>query len=121
LQIRGSPKAAKRQALALMEHPNIAKVFDAGATPQGRPYFVMEYVTGIAITQYCDKRRMTLRERLELFVHARVRAIAAAEPEDIGGRVESHQRSHQETLGGLPEGPRNGGISSRWLPGAIHT
>jgi serine/threonine protein kinase len=60
---------AERQALALMEHPNIAKVFDAGATPQGRPYFVMEYVTGIPITEYCDKRRMALRERLELFVH----------------------------------------------------
>jgi serine/threonine protein kinase len=60
---------SERQALALMEHPNIAKVFDAGATPQGRPYFVMEYVTGIPITQYCDKHRMTLRERLELFMH----------------------------------------------------
>jgi non-specific serine/threonine protein kinase/serine/threonine-protein kinase len=60
---------SERQALALMEHPNIAKVFDAGATPQGRPYFAMEYVTGIPITQYCDKHRMTLRERLELFVH----------------------------------------------------
>ena len=54
---------------ALMEHPNIAKVFEAGATPQGRPYFVMEYVTGVPITEYCDKHRMTLRERLELFVH----------------------------------------------------
>src|ERR1700689_5511938 len=60
---------SERQALALMEHPNIAKVFDAGATPQGRPYFVMEYVTGVPITEYCDKHRMTLRERLELFVH----------------------------------------------------
>jgi len=60
---------SERQALALMDHPNIAKVFDAGATPQGRPYFVMEYVTGIPITDHCDKHRMTLRERLELFVH----------------------------------------------------
>jgi non-specific serine/threonine protein kinase/serine/threonine-protein kinase len=60
---------SERQALALMDHPNIAKVFDAGATPQGRPYFVMEYVTGMPITEYCDKHRMTLRERLELFVH----------------------------------------------------
>ncbi|MGO4881184.1 MAG: tetratricopeptide repeat protein [Bryobacteraceae bacterium] len=58
---------SERQALALMEHPNIAKVFEAGATPQGRPYFVMEYVTGLPITEYCDKHRMTLRERLELF------------------------------------------------------
>ncbi len=60
---------SERQALALMEHPNIAKVFDAGATPQGRPYFVMEYVTGIPITEYCDNHHMALRERLELFVH----------------------------------------------------
>jgi serine/threonine protein kinase len=60
---------SERQALALMEHPGIAKVFDAGATPQGRPYFVMEYVTGIPITEYCDKHRMTLRQRLELFIH----------------------------------------------------
>jgi non-specific serine/threonine protein kinase/serine/threonine-protein kinase len=60
---------SERQALALMEHPNIAKVFDAGATPQGRPYFVMEYVTGLPITEYCDQHRMTLRERLELFIH----------------------------------------------------
>jgi non-specific serine/threonine protein kinase/serine/threonine-protein kinase len=60
---------SERQALALMDHPNIAKVFDAGATPQGRPYFVMEYVRGIPITEYCDKHRMTLDDRLELFVH----------------------------------------------------
>jgi len=60
---------SERQALALMDHPNIAKVFDAGATPQGRPYFVMEYVTGIPITEYCDQHRMTLDERLALFVH----------------------------------------------------
>ena len=45
---------SERQALALMDHPAIAKVFDAGSTPQGRPYFVMEYVTGIPITDYCD-------------------------------------------------------------------
>jgi eukaryotic-like serine/threonine-protein kinase len=60
---------SERQALALMEHPNIAKIFDAGATPQGRPYFAMEYVAGTPITEYCDQHRMTLRERLELFVH----------------------------------------------------
>jgi len=60
---------SERQALALMDHPNIAKIFDAGATAQGRPYFVMEYVTGIPITEYCDKHKMTLRQRLELFVH----------------------------------------------------
>jgi len=60
---------SERRAVALMEHPNIAKVFEAGATPQGRPYFVMEYVAGIPIKEYCDQHRMALRERLELFVH----------------------------------------------------
>src|SRR5271165_1372064 len=59
---------AERQALALMDHPSIAKVFDAGTTEQGRPYFVMELVKGIPITRYCDERRLTLRERLELAI-----------------------------------------------------
>jgi serine/threonine protein kinase/tetratricopeptide (TPR) repeat protein len=59
---------AERQALALMDHPNIARVFDAGATDSGRPYFVMELVRGIPITDYCDKYRLPPRERLELFV-----------------------------------------------------
>jgi WD40 repeat protein len=59
---------AERQALALMDHPNIAKVLDAGATEQGRPYFVMELVKGQPITRFCDERRLTLRERLELFL-----------------------------------------------------
>jgi eukaryotic-like serine/threonine-protein kinase len=59
---------AERQALALMDHPNIARVLDAGATPSGRPYFVMELVRGIPITQFCDNNRLTVRERLELFV-----------------------------------------------------
>ena len=59
---------AERQALALMDHPNIAKVFDAGTTDAGRPYFVMELVKGIPITQFCDERRLTTRERLELAI-----------------------------------------------------
>ena len=59
---------AERQALAMMDHPNIAKVLDAGATDSGRPYFVMELVNGISITQYCDERELTTRERLELFI-----------------------------------------------------
>jgi serine/threonine protein kinase/tetratricopeptide (TPR) repeat protein len=58
---------AERQALALMEHPNIAKVLDAGQTPAGRPYFVMELVKGKPITKYCDEKRLAVRERLELF------------------------------------------------------
>jgi serine/threonine protein kinase len=59
---------AERQALAMMDHQNIAKVFDAGATETRRPYFVMELVHGIPITQFCDDRKLTTRERLELFV-----------------------------------------------------
>jgi len=59
---------AERQALALMNHPNIAGVFDAGTTPEGRPYFAMEYVHGIPITEYCDRQRLGIRERLTLFV-----------------------------------------------------
>jgi eukaryotic-like serine/threonine-protein kinase len=59
---------AERQALALMDHPNIAKVLDAGATESGRPYFVMELVRGVAITEYCDKNKLSTRERLELFI-----------------------------------------------------
>jgi serine/threonine protein kinase len=59
---------AERQALAMMDHPNIAKVLDAGATDSGRPYFVMELVRGIPITDYCDEHRLTPKYRLELFI-----------------------------------------------------
>jgi serine/threonine protein kinase len=59
---------AERQALALMDHPNIAKVHDAGITGDGRPYFVMELVKGLPITKYCDNHHLSLRQRLELFV-----------------------------------------------------
>ncbi len=59
---------AERQALALMDHPNIAKIHDGGATADGRPYFVMELVKGTPITKYCDEHRLTPRQRLELFV-----------------------------------------------------
>jgi serine/threonine protein kinase/tetratricopeptide (TPR) repeat protein len=59
---------AERQALALMDHPGIAKVFDGGATQSGRPYFVMELVQGVPITQFCDQCKVSTRERLQLFV-----------------------------------------------------
>jgi len=59
---------AERQALAIMDHPNIARVYDGGATPEGHPYFVMELVKGVPITKYCDERHLTTRQRLELFV-----------------------------------------------------
>jgi non-specific serine/threonine protein kinase/serine/threonine-protein kinase len=73
---------SERQALALMDHPNIAKVFDAGTTVDGRPYFVMEYVAGVPITQHCDTHRLDLDQRLRLFLkvcdgvqHAHQKAI----------------------------------------------
>jgi len=73
---------SERQSLAIMDHPSIAKVFDAGATPDGQPYFVMEYVPGVPITEYCDDKKLKIRERLELFIkvcegvqHAHQKAI----------------------------------------------
>jgi WD40 repeat protein/tRNA A-37 threonylcarbamoyl transferase component Bud32 len=59
---------AERQALALMDHPNIARIYDGGTTSSGQPYFVMELVQGVTITEFCDQKRLTLRARLELFV-----------------------------------------------------
>jgi eukaryotic-like serine/threonine-protein kinase len=59
---------AERQALAMMEHPNIARVLDAGSTESGRPYFVMELVRGVKITEFCDRQKLSTEERLELFI-----------------------------------------------------
>src|SRR4029453_6176152 len=59
---------AERQALAMMDHPNIAKVFDAGTTDSHRPYFVMELVKGVPITRYCDEKHLSVRQRLDLMV-----------------------------------------------------
>jgi eukaryotic-like serine/threonine-protein kinase len=73
---------AERQSVAIMDHPAIAKVFDAGATPQGQPYFVMEYVPGLPITEYCDQHKLRIRERLELFIQA----------------CEGVQHAHQKTI-----------------------
>ncbi|WP_051945098.1 serine/threonine-protein kinase [Verrucomicrobium sp. BvORR106] len=74
--------AGERQALARMDHPNIATVLDAGATPAGRPYFAMEYVNGVPVTCYCEDRRLGLTERLRLFIaicgavqHAHVKGV----------------------------------------------
>ncbi|MGH9675102.1 MAG: serine/threonine-protein kinase, partial [Bryobacteraceae bacterium] len=60
---------SERQALALMDHPNIARLYDAGETEEGNPYFAMEYVPGLAITDYCDRKLLDFRERLRLFQH----------------------------------------------------
>lgn len=73
---------AERQALAMMDHPNIAKVLDAGATATGRPYFVMELVRGIPITKYCDENRLDTRQRLQLFIDV-CRAIQHAHQKGI--------------------------------------
>ena len=59
---------AERQALALMDHPGIARVFDVGATPQGRPYFAMEYVRGDSITSFATRQTLSIRQRIELFI-----------------------------------------------------
>jgi serine/threonine protein kinase len=61
---------SERQSLAIMDHPAIAKVFDAGTTPQGQPYFVMEYVPGLPITEYCDQKKLKIADRLGLFIQA---------------------------------------------------
>ena len=58
----------ERQALAMMDHPNIARVLDGGLTPTGQPFFVMELVNGLPLTKFCDEARLTPEERLELFV-----------------------------------------------------
>jgi serine/threonine protein kinase len=86
-----------RQALAMMDHPNIAQIFDAGATTKGRPYFVMEYIEGAPITQYCDRKRMTTKERLALFL-AVCRAV---------------QHAHQEYGSGFAGGRRS--LSPGWV------
>ena len=72
----------ERQSLAVMDYPSIAKVFDAGATSEGQPCFVMEYVAGALITEYCDQKKLRIPERLELFIkvcegvqHAHQKAI----------------------------------------------
>src|SRR5205085_479371 len=73
---------AERQALAIMDHPNIAKVFDGGKTSSGRPYFVMELVKGTPITEFCDQNHLTPRQRLELFLDV-CRAVQHAHQKGI--------------------------------------
>jgi eukaryotic-like serine/threonine-protein kinase len=73
---------AERQALAMMDHPNIAKVFDAGTTMNGRPFFVMELVEGTSLTEFCDARRLTILQRIELFLQV-CRAVQHAHQKGI--------------------------------------
>ncbi|MBM4027180.1 MAG: hypothetical protein FJ280_17505, partial [Planctomycetes bacterium] len=88
---------AERQALALMDHPNIAKVFDAGSTETGRPYFVMELVQGVSITEYCDKNSLCTKDRLHLFLqvcqavqHAHTKGIIHRDIKPSNVMVTSH-------------------------------
>jgi serine/threonine protein kinase len=88
---------AERQALALMDHPNIAKVLEAGETPAGRPYFVMELVRGVSVIDYCDRHRLTTRQRLEIFVsicqaiqHAHLKGIIHRDIKPSNVLVTSH-------------------------------
>ena len=84
---------AERQALAVMDHPNIAKVLDGGLTEQGRPYFVMEYVKGIPITEYCDSRKLSVPERLQLFAQVCQAVQHAASEGDHPSRFEAFEYS----------------------------
>ena len=84
---------AERQALAMMDHPNIAKVLDAGATESGRPYFVMELVNGLPVTKYCDEQHLTPKERLELFVSICQAAAARPSEGDHPSRFQAQQHS----------------------------
>ena len=108
---------AERQALALMDHPAIATVFDGGATAEGRPYFAMEYVRGEPITAYCDRYRLSTHERLELFVQ-RLRGRAARAPEGRdsprpealerpGHGQRRHGRPPRSSTSGWPRPPRS--------------
>jgi hypothetical protein len=83
---------AERQALAMMEHPNIARVLDAGATETGRPYFVMELVRGVPITQFCDENQLSIR-RLRLIIPS-VKPSARASERNHPSRHQTQQRSH---------------------------
>ncbi|MFO1005988.1 MAG: serine/threonine-protein kinase [Planctomycetaceae bacterium] len=88
---------AERQALAMMSHPHISRILDAGATESGRPYFVMELVRGIPITEFCDQQRLSVRQRLELFIqvcqavqHAHQRGIIHRDLKPSNILVELH-------------------------------
>jgi serine/threonine protein kinase len=104
---------SERQALALMDHPHIARVLDGGATEAGRPYFVMELVRGVGITRFCDDHRLRPRERLGLFVSV-CRAVQHAHTKGIIHR----DLKPSNVLVALCDGPRPAGRQAKWLPQA---
>ncbi len=100
---RGQSKAilarfeAERQAIAMMDHPNIAKLLDAGTTPEGNPFFVMELVKGVPLNEFCDNAKMSIQERLDLFSricsavqHAHQKGIIHRDLKPSNILVESH-------------------------------
>jgi len=102
----------EREALALMNHANVAKVLDAGVSEQGRPYFVMEYVAGITITEYCDKHRLNTEERLRLFMdvcnaiqHAHQKGIIHRDIKPSNVLVSVEPSASSEPRGFSPRGP----------------
>jgi eukaryotic-like serine/threonine-protein kinase len=117
---------AERQALALMDHPGIARVLDASATDSGRPYFVMELVHGAPLTEYCDKNQLSIRRRLELFVqicqaveHAHQKGVIHRDLKPAHLMVTLAMPAERETVRRLPAlSPcRARGLSSkRFLP-----
>ncbi|MGO9113752.1 MAG: protein kinase domain-containing protein, partial [Thermoguttaceae bacterium] len=92
---------AERQALALMDHPNVAHVFDAGTTESGRPYFVMELIEGSPLTDYCDQQRLSTRQRLELFVQV-CQAVQHAHQKGVIHRDLKPSNVLVSELGGAP-------------------
>jgi len=111
---------AERQALALLDHPNIAHVFDAGTTGAGRPYFVMEYVKGMSITAYCDEHKLNIEQRLKLFKqvcegihHAHQKGIIHRDikPSNILVSVHGDRAAIQTGLRGNPSRPSKGNHS----------
>ena len=115
---------SERQALALMDHPAIAKVLDGGSTPSGAPFLVMEYVAGTPITEYCDRHTLGVRERLDLFIqvcegvqHAHQKAISRQSEESSGRNI--RRRSTSRTTWAPRYGPAEGTpkpsvFSERW-------
>jgi serine/threonine protein kinase len=124
---------SERQALALMDHPNIARVHDAGATGTGRPYFVMEYIHGVSLTRYCREHGLGLRRRLELFIqvcegvyHAHQKGVIHRDlkPGNIldRGRGRAGAQDHRFRRGqGHRAAPRRADLLHAARPGGRHT
>jgi len=102
---------AEQQALAVMDHPHGARVYDAGLTGGGRPYFVMEYVEGLPITEYCDKHKLTIEQRLELFLrvceaiqHAHCKGIIHRDlkPSNLLVAIQDDRRFRRSSILALP-------------------